>query len=111
MNEVASLCRYYQDLIQEQSLAMNQMAADFQEQLATMARNCRQTIAEMDRSYRLAVQQNQSAALPTSQNWYAPAEPGRSRRRRRGSDEEDQYEQNDIERRFRVWKREGRSVR
>jgi hypothetical protein len=103
MNEIGALCRYYQDLIQEQTHAMNQMAGDFQQQLATMARTFRHNLSEMDRQYRLAVQQNQSMLPAPGQTWYAPAEPTRVRRRKEASD--DEYGENaDIERRVRTWK-------
>ena len=72
--DVYNLINGYKNLISEQNKSLSQIAIDFQQQTSKMARNFRESIAEVENSYKLAMT---NAISPT----YVPASSPRSARR------------------------------
>ena len=72
--DVYNLISGYKNLISEQNKSLSQIAIDFQQQTSKMARNFRESIAEVENSYKMAMT---NAISPT----YVPASSPRSGRR------------------------------
>ena len=52
ISDVYTLCRGYRDLILEQNQTIEQLSSDFQDQLSQIVRTFRNTLTEIDTSYR-----------------------------------------------------------
>ena len=106
IEDVYQLCRGYRELINEQSQTINQLSSDFQDQLTQIVRTFRNTLMEMDSSYRRKLSQMQMLGQ-TDFSSKRPNDPIRRKKKELDSTEETELESfgSDAERHIRLWKR------
>ena len=107
ISDVYTLCRGYRDLILEQNQTIEQLSSDFQDQLSQIVRTFRNTLTEIDTSYRRKLSQ-MSLYAPPDFSAKRPSDPIRRRRRDLDPPDEDTEIESigsDAERQIRLWKR------